>query len=177
MKTPRLSILLGSLLLCCPTPAQENLLVIERKTDRAGRNLLLQKLKRVRVTLNFVDASAEEVAQYLSTAAGESIAFIVSSRTVKPSELPKLNLTLKKISLHNAMAVIQAKTDLRFVYRSGVVFIRPKDEVKEFTYLEFYDVRAAVMKAPNFPAPKLGLPVPGEEGGNFEEEDLSREMP
>ncbi|MHC4515460.1 MAG: hypothetical protein ACYTGW_08615 [Planctomycetota bacterium] len=173
MKTPRLPTLFVGLALFVPTTlaAQDgDLLVIERKADRAGRDLLLRKLKKVRVTLSFNEASAEEVAQYLSLAAGKGITFIVSSRTVRSSELPPLTLALKKLSLANAMAVISTQTELRYVYRSGVVFIKPKDEVKEFTYLQLYDVRAATMKMPNFRAPKLGLNL-GEEGGNFEDED------
>jgi len=162
-----------SLLVPATLAAQDtDLLVVERKADRAGRDLLLRKLKKVRVTLSFNEASAEETAQYLSAAAGKGIAFIVSSRTVKSSELPKLTLTLKGLSLANAMAVISTQTEVRYVYRSGVVFIKPKDEVKEFTYLQIYDVRAATMKMPNFRAPKLGLNL-GEEGGNFEEPEES----
>jgi hypothetical protein len=149
-----------------------DLLVIERKTDLRGRDLLLRRIKQVRITLSFHDASAEEIAQYLTVAAGKGITFIVFSRTLKPSELPKLTLTLKGLSLANAMAVISTQTGLRYVYRSGVVFIRPKDEVKEFTYLQLYDVRAATMKMPNFRAPKLGLSL-GEEGGNLEEPEES----
>ncbi len=173
MKTPSLPILFVCLAVSAPAhlAAQDtDLLVIERKADRAGRDLLLRKLKRVRITLSLNEVSVEELAQYLTAAAGKGVAFIVSSRTVKPSELPPLTLTLKKLSLHNAMAVISTKTDLRYVYRSGVVFIKPKDEVKEFTFLQIYDVRAATMKMPNFRAPKLGLNL-GEEGGNFEEGD------
>ena len=175
MKTPRMPTLLVGLALSVSATlaAQDSdLLVIERKADRAGRDLLLRKLKKVRITLSFNEASAEEVAQYLTAAAGKGIAFIVSSRTVKSSELPKLTLTLKRLSLANAMAVISIKTEVRYVYRNGVVFIKPKDEVKEFTYLQIYDVRAATMKMPSFPAPKLGLNL-GEEGGNYEEPEES----
>ena len=164
------------LALCAPptalTAQGRDLLVIERKADRAGRDLLLRKLKKVRVTLSFHEASAEDVAQYLTTAAGKGIAFIVSSKSMKSSELPKLTLTLKKISLTNAMAVISTQTEIRYVYRAGVVFIKPKDEVKEFSYLQLYDVRAATMKMPVFVAPKLGLNL-GEDGGNFEEPEES----
>ena len=70
------------------------------------------------------------------------------------------------------MAVISTQTEIRYVYRAGVVFIKPKDEVKEFSYLQLYDVRAATMKMPVFRAPKLGLNL-GEEGGNFDEPEES----
>jgi hypothetical protein len=175
MKTPCMPTLFVGLALCAPaalTAQDKDLLVIERKADRAGRDLLLRKLKKVRVTLSLNEASAEDVAQYLTAAAGKGIAFIVSSKSVKSSELPKLTLKLKGISLTNAMAVISTQTELRYVYRAGVVFIKPKGEVKEFSYLQLYDVRAATMRIPSFPAPKLGLNL-GEEGGNFEEPEES----
>lgn len=175
MKTPCMPALFVGLALCSPaslTAQDRDLLVIERKADRTGRDLLLRKLAKVRVTLSFHEASAEDVAQYLTAAAGKGIAFIVSSKSVKSSELPKLTLTLKGISLTNAMAVISTQTGIRYVYRAGAVFMKPKDEVKEFSYLQLYDVRAATMKMPNFRAPKLGLNL-GEEGGNLEEPEES----
>ena len=116
MKTLRLPTLFVGLALFVPvTLVAQNgdLLVIERKADCAGRDLLLRRLNKVRITLSFNEASAEEVAQYLTVAAGKGIAFIVSSRTVKPSELPTLTLTVKSLSLANAMAVISTQTGLR----------------------------------------------------------------
>ena len=174
-KTLPSSILLALLAvpsLPAPMAAQnDDLLVVEKRNDLAARNRLLGRLQKIIVTVNFEDATAKDVVRYLQAASGNTVNFIVSTRTTKADDLPKLTLRLKSVSLANVMSVIEQQTGLRFTYSSSLVFLKPKDEVKEFAYLRIYDVRAAVMPVPNFKGPKLGLRPPGEEEAVEEEEE------
>ncbi|MCA8956703.1 MAG: hypothetical protein KDC87_11570 [Planctomycetes bacterium] len=162
-----LACLAAPILLSSASAAQsDDLLVVEAPGERGARNQLLARLANIRVTVHWNDASAKEVAQFLQSASGKSMNVVVSSRTVKPEAMPRVTMTLKNITVKNLMALVQDQTDLRFTYQSGVVFLKPKDEVKARTFLRMYDVRAAVMPVKNFkPRYKLGLRVNEEEAG------------
>jgi hypothetical protein len=152
--------------LALPTLAQnDDLLVVEKRKDLAARTKMVNVLRKTRVTVNFEDATATEVARYLQIASGKSINIIVSSKTMKPEDMPKTTLALKSVSLANLMSVIEQQTGLRFTFNSGMIFLKPKAEVKAFAYLRMYDVRAAVFAVAEFIPPKLGLRPPDGEGG------------
>ena len=171
---PPIVISLAALFTCAPpAQAQDSLLVIERKQDRRGRDALLAQLNKIRIRVFLNEADPQVIADYLQAATGSKIPFILSLRKTKKEDLPKVTLKLRKLSLKNALAVLQEQSGLRFVYRSGIVFMRPKDEVKEFRYLRMYDVRAATFRARNFPGPKLGLGR-GDEAVEEPDEDEGR---
>ncbi len=152
-------------LLATPTSAQnDDLLVVEKRKDLAARTRMVNQLRKICVTVNFEDATAREVASYIQFASGKSVNVIVSSKTMKPDDMPKTTLALKSISLANLMSVIEQQTGLRFTFNSGMIFLKPKDEVKALAYLRMYDVRAAVFAATEFIPPKLGLRPPDSEG-------------
>jgi len=167
--TPSIPFLLSAFavgLLMAPTTAQnDELLVVEKRQDLAARTRMLAHLRKIYVTVNFQDMTAREIARYIQDASGKSINVIVSGKTVKPDDMPKVTLALKKISLANLMSAIEGQTGLRFTFSNGMIFLKPKDEVKAFAYLQMYDVRAAVFAATVFIPPKLGLRPPDEEGG------------
>lgn len=154
-----------ALLLSTPSMAQlDDLLVVEKRQDLSARNRLVQHLRGIKVTVNFKDASAKEVVDFLQVVSGKGTNFILSSRTMKDGDYPTVTMQLNSISIANLMAAYEEQTSLRFSYRAGMVFLKPKDEVKEFTYLRIYDVRAAVMPVKNFkPRYKFGLRGSGEE--------------
>lgn len=169
--TPSIPLLLAAFsagVLVTPTPAQDDeLLVVEKRGDLAARTRMVAHLRKIFVTVNFDNASARDVAEYIQVASGKTVNVIVSSKTVKPDELPKLTLALNKIRLTNLMSTIETQTDLRFTFNSGMIFLKPKAEVKAFSYLKMYDVRAAVFMATEFIPPKLGLRPPDEESSGF----------
>lgn len=154
-----------ALLVTAPLTAQlDDLLVVEKRKDLSARNHLVQHLRGVKVTVSFTDASAKEVVGYLQAVSGKGTNFLLVSRTMKDGDYPTVTMKLSNISVANLMAAYEEKTNLRFTYRAGLVFLKPKDEVKEFTYLRIYDVRAAVMPIKNFkPRYKFGLRGSGEE--------------
>jgi len=154
-----------ALLVTAPLTAQlDDLLVVEKRKDLSARNHLVRHLRGVKVTVSFTDASAKEVVGYLQAVSGKGTNFLLASRTMKDGDYPSVTMKLSNISVANLMAAYEEKTSLRFTYRAGLVLLQPKDEVKEFTYLRIYDVRAAVMPIKNFkPRYKFGLRGSGDE--------------
>ena len=83
-----------------------------------------------------------------------------------------LDLELKAATPWTVMAVVQQTTGLRFVWRSGVVFLVAKEEVRPLVTLVLYDLRALCAPLKSFPGPRLGL-VPGGTEAEFPPEEDS----
>lgn len=156
-----------SLSLFCPAvclPAQQDeLLIVEKRKDLAGRASLMRFLEKRRVDVAFDKSGMDEVIRFLTAATGKKVNFFIGGKGIKAADLPELTLNGKSINLKNLMLLIQEKTGLRFTYHDGIVFLKPADQVKAFAYLRIYDVRAAVAMVRTPLPPKLGLRSPGEE--------------
>ena len=75
------------------------------------------------------------------------------------------------------MSLISEVANFAFVYRNGVVILKPKDPVREMTELRLNDVRAAVAPITDFPAPELlGLRPSGYEPPEQEFESAERSI-
>ncbi len=167
--------LLAGMLLLTSLPAQvDDILLVERAGDRAGRNLLVRELRRTRMDLNAADMSVKDFATFLSIGMDNKINFLVSSREMDPADLPTISLNVKNLNLLSMMGVISRQTDLRFVYTSGVVMIKPKDEVREQRSLVVYDIRAAVAPLRDFPGPTLELRRDGDDYEPIPESDTDK---
>ncbi|MDP6930113.1 MAG: hypothetical protein QF412_10465 [Planctomycetota bacterium] len=136
-------------------PAQAGeILLVERARDRAARDTLLARLKRVRTgPISLEKASTRELARYMSTVAGGATSFVVMTRR----EISPVSLEVRTLDLVQFMGVIEAATDIRFTFVGGLVKLQHAEEVRELANLRIYDVRVATMKLPSFRAPKLGL--------------------
>ena len=166
--TPALLFLTAVTQLPNPMAAQyDDLLIVEKRKDLAARTRLLGHLRKTIVTVNFTDATAKEVVEYLRVATGGKVNFILVG---KSEDLPKTTLQLKAVRMAALMSLIQEQTDMRFTFNAGLVVLKPKDKVKEFTYLQMYDVRVAVMPVRNFKAPRLGIGLGEVEEAEEEEE-------
>ncbi len=135
----------------------DDVLLIERMGDARGRARAAQQFAKVRVDLHAEKMSMKDFARFCAAAAGDRFNFIISSKGVALDDLPTVSLTLRKASLLQIMGVVQSTTDIRFVYKAGVVLLKPKDELREAKYLRVYDIRAAVAPLRDHPGPKLGL--------------------
>ena len=152
----RVAVLAG--LLAAVLPAQrESLLIVERKQDLAERNRLEAKLGKVKLDVKLREATPKIVADYLNRVVGDVTMFVVRSHDGDRGEWAQVDLDLRGRNLRQALSIMQRLGPMRFVFRSGVVLIVHKDDVKELGILRVYDVRMAVAKIRNFRAPRIGL--------------------
>ena len=86
-------------------------------------------------------------------------------------DVAPLTLRLKRSRLTTVMSIAQRFGNIRFVFRKGMVLIQHPDEVKEFTWLRSYSIKAATAPLPSFPGPELKLTAPGEENFIASDED------
>jgi hypothetical protein len=163
------------MLLLTAVPAQlDDILLVERSVDRAGRNVLARELRKTRMDLNAEEMTIKEFASFLGIAMGNKVNFLVSTREMDPEDLPTITMSVNKLNLLSMMGVIARQTDLRFVYVSGVVMIKPKDEVREQRSLVVYDIRAAVAPLRDFPGPILELRRDGDDYEPIEETETDK---
>lgn len=147
--------------------AQDDVLAIERHTDLRGHRVAVQRLHEMRVTLAAEAVTAKVLCRYLTTATGNELGFHCSKADSEAA--PVLNLNLRGTSLWSMMSIAQIETGLRFVYRSGLVFLVKPDEIKPLTNLVVYDLRAECAPLMNFPGPDLGLGLSRDERPLFPE--------
>lgn len=147
--------LLVSLIVVATVRAQDDVLAVERRTDKRGHAICVQQLHKVRVSLVAEELTPKELCRYLSTATGNELSFHCS--TADSEAAPALSCNLRGTTLWSLMSIAQIETGLRFVYRFGVVFLVQPDAIKPLTELKIYDLRAATAPLTSFPGPDLGL--------------------
>lgn len=153
----------------------DEILLIERSADRAGRDRLVQTFRKLRMDLRGEDLTAAELAMRLRAATDAKVNFIVSSKK-GAIELPTTTFDLRKHPMLSVMATVARATPLRFVYRAGLVQLKPSDEVRELTVLRMYDLTAATARLRDRPGPKLSLRVPDEEVPEAEPDDSGKTL-
>ena len=128
-----------------------------------ARNRLLRSLSRIRVDIHAENLDPAGLCRYLTSATGDEVNFIVWPNELDAEELAPISLVIDRIGLPNLLGVVQGVSDMRFVYRDGMVLLTHKDGVRPLVYVEMYDLRSATMPLRNSAGPKLGLRVPGED--------------
>ncbi len=137
-------------------------LALQKGQDRAARNALYQKLYKSRVRVNLEKASLKDLAEFLMAATGHETNFVVWTK----ADVEPITIELKRARVSSLMGIVRDSYDVRFVFRKGVVLIQHADEVKEYTYLKTYNMRAATTPIKSFPGPELTL-------NTGEQEDLA----
>ncbi len=174
MKTP-LSSLFGLFLASTAAFAADPAILVERVHDQRGRNRIETQLSAVRVDFNVTDMTAKEFAEWIAVVGGSGVNCIVVAPS--PDDLPRVTMNLTQVRVTQLMRLVADVTDLAFVYRNGVIMIKPKEDVREETSLRIYDVRAAVAPLTDFPAPVLiGLRPSGYESEEPERESSQRTL-
>jgi len=161
------ALLLASWFAVAHAIGQDDVLAVERKSDLRGHARLVKALHSRRVTFTAAEMSARELCRYLTASVGGSTTF--HCRTSHSDDAPKLDLELRSVPLWSLMSIAQMETGLRFVYRFGVVFLVPEDDIQPWTHLEIYDLRGMVATLRHFPGPELGLGIDRDERPLFPE--------
>ncbi|HEX6813636.1 MAG TPA: hypothetical protein VF384_18600 [Planctomycetota bacterium] len=167
----RFPLLLAFCLAALPLSAQDDVLAVERREDLRGRDAALTLLRTPRTDWHARAITPKDLCRLLTTATGDKVAFLFAAKG-DAAKTPAFDLDLKSVTPLTTMAVVQHTTGLRFVWRSGVVFLVGKDEVRPLVHLVLYDLRAMCAPLKSFPGPKLGLdPAGGTEALFPPEED------
>ena len=173
---PLVFLALSASLIAAPqSSSPDDYLIVERREDLAGRNLLVRDLGQIRVKILVENLDPRGLCRFLASATGDKVNFIVVNRGMDAEDLAPISLDLPSIALTNLMAVVQQVSDMRFVYKDGLVMLTHKDAVKPMLYMEMYDLRSATMPLRNSPGPRLVLRVPGEDDlfCSFDEESTT----
>jgi hypothetical protein len=149
--------------------AQDDVLMVERAQDVRGRDAAQALLRSVRTDWQLRAITPKDLCRLLTAASNDKVSFVAAAK-VEPATA-SLDLELKSATALTVMAVVQHSTGLRFVWRSGVVFLVPKEEVHALVLLVLYDLRALCAPLKNFPGPRLGLERGGTEAVFPPEED------
>lgn len=136
--------------------AQDEALAVERREDVRDHRACLALLRSTHTDWRMRDITPKDFCRQLSAATGDKMTFSFAAKG-EAAATPAFDLELRAATPLTAMAVVQQVTDLRFVWRSGVVFLVGKDEVRPLTYLQLYDLRGLCAPLKSFPGPKLGL--------------------
>ena len=134
-----------------------DVLGLERRSDTGERDLLAQRLAKLRVTLAFKDAGPDQVAKVLNAYCEDLTMFVVRPHKAA-RDWASLNLELSKRPLLQVLALIERVSTMRFVFRSGVILLMHEGDEQPPLYLAIYDCRMATRRLPDFPAPRLDLP-------------------
>ena len=132
--------------------------MVERAADVRGRDAASALLRSVRTDWQLRAITPKDLCRLLTTATNDKVAFLAAAKG--DAATASLDLEVKSATPLLVMAVVQHSTGLRFVWRSGVVFLVAKEEVHPLVLLVLYDLRAQCAPLKNFPGPRLGL-VPG----------------
>ena len=144
------------------SPAPDEVLIVEKREDLSARNRLATSLSQIRVRILVENLDPRGLCRFLVSATEDKVNFIFVRRGLEAEDLEPISLDIDSIALLNLMGVVQQVSDMRFVYRDGMVLLTHRDEVKPLLYMEMYDLRSATIPLRNSVGPKLGLRVPGE---------------
>ncbi len=166
----RTSVLSSSLLVFAAVsaaPAQDDVLVVERRADVRAHAAAARLLRRAEVVVHADGTTPKQLCRLLTAATGERLSFVCRDRDSDATA--PLTFAARGASAWSIMAIAQLETGLRFVFRSGVVFLVPADEVRPLLELRLYDLRAACAPLTSFPGPDLRLGLAEEERVRFPE--------
>ena len=164
----RVAALLFLPLLAVTAVAQHDVLAVERRGDLRAHASAVKLLRKTRIALHAEDMTMKELCSLLSSATAHKLPFSCSKRESEAAS--HLELEVRSASIWSILSMTQMKTGMRFVVRSGIVFLTTADKIKPLTYLAIYDFRGACTKLRSFPGPDLRLRTASDDRPLFPEE-------
>jgi type II secretory pathway component GspD/PulD (secretin) len=126
---------------------------------------IVNKLNTMRLTLDFKDATLDDVLGYIRDFSGLNIVVDAEvGQKVTPDQL-KVSLHVKDLLLKSCLKLMLSSRELTATYKEGVILIVPKGKTDKNVYLQIYDVRDLLVKIQDFGGPKVELVSPGKGGG------------
>ncbi len=138
-------------------------LLVENREDIATRKAAIKRLGKGKMDICLKQAGPKELMDSLNGFLDKGPLFLLDPRLLKDRDIDPIDLKLKSVSPFTILKVIMSTTDLRFVWRAGIVWITHKEDVREYMFLKVYDLRSMFVKIKNFPGPRLGIRLGEEE--------------
>ena len=148
-----------SLILITSTPAQvlETVALGNRREQTQYRELL-GRLRLTRISVDWKDRSLADVLADLRSRTGLNL--LVQSGELGEILEQSVDLRLKEVSVEVVLELLSSGRDLVFQNRKGVIHVTSRAHaVRRSAVLAIFDVSDLLYVPPDFPAPKIGIPV------------------
>ncbi|MGE0434004.1 MAG: hypothetical protein AB7K09_06925 [Planctomycetota bacterium] len=131
-------------------------------TEQRQHEQLKLAMDTKKIDMDFDEVALSDVIEFIRNRA--SVSIVLDPKVGDEVADEPITLTLKNITLANAMRIILDFVELTWTYRHGVIWITSAEEAwKGRTVLHIYDVRDLTMKIRNFAGTRIRLR--GDESG------------
>ncbi len=134
--------------LALPAAAQD-----KKESDVIARQQIEAKLKNLRITLDFKDATLQAVCDYLREIADLNL--FVSNKVEGQGD--NLSIKVTDITLKSVLSLVLKPKGLTYMIKDGVLLITTQEEANEDVIMEIYDVRDLLYPIKDFPGVDISL--------------------
>ncbi|MBI2919503.1 MAG: hypothetical protein HYY18_00295 [Planctomycetes bacterium] len=122
-----------------------------------ARQKALNQLENTKISLEFKDATLDEVVDFLHEVT--KINFVMSKGVREKAQGDELRVTIRvnELPLKSALKLLLEMNDLAMIWSDGVLLIQTKEERGGDVKMEMIDVKDLMMKIQDFPGPELQL--------------------
>lgn len=128
------------------------LLLLVALLPQDGREIE-NKIRTVRVSMDFREAKLEEIATYLREITGLNI--VISPKVGDKGD--GITFVAKDISVKGALSLMLRPRGLAFRVRDGVLLLTTKEELDQDVVMELYDIRDLLHNPRDFPGGEFTL--------------------
>ena len=116
-----------------------------------------RRLESMKVTVDFKNASVEDVVGSIRSATGLSFVLHPNVAAVRPD----VTLKIRDVSAKTVLKLVLGPRGLAAVWRDGAIVVMPRDRVRSNCVVRIYDICPLKMKNEDFPGPRVELgPTP-----------------
>ncbi len=123
-----------------------------------GRAETVRKLESMKVTVDFQEATLADAVAYLRDVTG--LNFVLHPRALEAAGDAPVRLKVRDLSVRSVLRLMLRGRDLAAGYRDGAIVILPRAELEDQVTLRMYDVRALLVRVPDFAGPTVELTSP-----------------
>ncbi len=132
-----------------PAAAQDR----KGETDLAARQAIDAKLRNLRVTLDFKNATLQAIADYIREIA--DINLIISNKVEAKGD--DITIKVQDLPLRSVLSLILKPKGLTYLFKDGVLMFTTQEEANEDVIMEIYDVRDLLYPIKDFPGVDISL--------------------
>jgi type II secretory pathway component HofQ len=125
----------------------------KRTDDSVGKAEIENKLKGLRITLDFKNATLQAVADYIREIADVNL--VVSHKVEGKGD--DISIKVQDISLKSVLSLVLKPKGLTYVIRDGVLMLTTVEDANEDVIMEIYDVRDLLYPIKDFPGVDISL--------------------
>ena len=125
----------------------------KRNDDSVGKAEIENKLRGLRITLDFKNATLQAVADYIREIADVNL--VVSNKVEGKGD--DISIKVQDISLKSVLSLVLKPKGLTYVIRDGVLMLTTIEDANEDVIMEIYDVRDLLYPIKDFPGVDISL--------------------